>query len=174
MARNVEIKARIESLEAIAARAATIADQGPIEIQQDDTFFTCATGRLKLREFSPDHGELIFYRREDKSGPKESFYVRATTSDPTALRECLTLAHGQVGRVQKHRTLFLAGRTRLHLDRVTELGTFLEIEVVLQDDEAIESGICEATDLMTRLGVESSQLVEAAYVDLMAGTNVTR
>lgn len=93
----------------------------------------------------------------------------ATTSDPTALRECLTFAHGQVGRVRKHRTLFLAGRSRLHLDRVTELGTFLEIEVVLSDDEPIEAGIREANDLMARLGVDSSQLVEAAYVDLIAG-----
>ena len=168
MARNVEIKARVESLEAIVGRAAAIADQGPFEIQQDDTFFGCANGRLKLRELSPDHGELIFYRREDKSGPKESFYVRAVTSDPTALRECLTLAHGQVGRVLKHRTLFLAGRTRLHVDRVAELGAFLEIEVVLQHDESVESGIREANDLMNRLGIESTQLVEAAYIDLMS------
>src|SRR5690349_13044911 len=167
MARNVEIKARVESLEAIVRRAAAIADQGPFEIQQDDTFFACGNGRLKLRELSPDHGELIFYRRDDKSGPKELFYVRAVTNDPTALRECLTLAHGQVGRVQKHRTLFLAGRTRLHLDRVAQLGAFLEIEVVLQHDESVESGIAEANDLMKRLGVESSQLVEAAYIDLM-------
>jgi predicted adenylyl cyclase CyaB len=168
MARNVEIKARVESLEAILERAATLADEGPLEIQQDDTFFACANGRLKLRELSPDYGELIFYRREDKSGPKESFYVRAVTSDPTTLRECLTLAHGQVGRVLKHRTLFLAGRTRLHVDRVAELGAFLEIEVVLQHDESVESGIREANDLMNRLGIESTQLVEAAYIDLMS------
>ena len=168
MARNVEIKARLDSIEAIASRVVAIADQGPFEIVQDDTFFACANGRLKLREFSPDRGELIFYRREDRSGPKESFYVRTATSEPTALRECLTLAHGHVGRVQKHRTLFLAGRTRLHLDRVARLGDFLEIEVVLRDDESIESGSHEADDLMRRLGVSSSQLVEEAYVDLLA------
>ena len=167
MARNVEIKARIDNLDTIVGRAATIADQGPFEIQQDDTFFTCANGRLKLREFSPDHGELIFYRRDDKLWPKESFYVRAITSDPTALRDCLTLAHGQVGRVHKHRTLFLVGRTRLHLDRVAQLGAFLEIEAVLHDGESIESGIREADALMKRLGVEPSQLVEATYIDLM-------
>lgn len=53
MARNVEIKARVESLEALVRRAATIADQGPFEIRQDDTFFTCANGRLKLVSFLP-------------------------------------------------------------------------------------------------------------------------
>jgi predicted adenylyl cyclase CyaB len=168
MPRNVEIKARIASVDAFVDRAAAIADQGPFEIPQDDTFFVCANGRLKLRELSPDHGELIFYRRPDQSGPKESFYVRAVTSDPTALRECLSLAHGQAGRVRKQRTLFLAGRSRLHLDRVAELGDFLEIEVVLADGESIDVGIREANDLMKRLGIEHSQLVDAAYLDLLA------
>lgn len=77
MARNIEIKARISSVEDLFPRAVTIADQGPIEIAQDDTFFHCATGRLKLRQFTDDSGELIFYQRADQAGPKESFYVRS-------------------------------------------------------------------------------------------------
>ena len=32
MARNIEIKAHVESIEALAAKAAAIADEGPIEI----------------------------------------------------------------------------------------------------------------------------------------------
>jgi hypothetical protein len=38
MARNVEIKARIESIDWIFPRAAALADRGPIEIIQDDIF----------------------------------------------------------------------------------------------------------------------------------------
>jgi adenylate cyclase class IV len=38
MARNIEIKARIDSVEALAEKVAAIADEGPIEIFQDDTF----------------------------------------------------------------------------------------------------------------------------------------
>ena len=76
MARNIEIKARVESIEALARKAAAIADEGPIEIIQDDTFFRCESGRLKLRAFSSEEGELIFYRRANQHGPKESFYLR--------------------------------------------------------------------------------------------------
>jgi adenylate cyclase class IV len=170
MPRNIEIKARTDSVGALAARAAGIADEGPIEITQDDTFFRCNTGRLKLREFTEDSGELIFYQRRDTSGPKESFYIRAPTRVPVALRECLTLAYGQVGRVRKQRTLFLVGRARIHIDRVADLGDFIEIEVVLEDGSPIQSGVNEAHDLMRRLGVKSSQLVEGAYVDLIART----
>ena len=62
------------------------------------------------------------------------------TTTPDTLRESLlSPAYGQVGRVRKSRTLFLAGRTRIHLDRVEGLGDFLELEVVLADGEHAES-----------------------------------
>ena len=168
MPRNIEIKAHILSLEAVARKAAAIADQGPFELEQDDTFFPCESGRLKLRAFSSDSGELIFYRRPDQQGPKESFYLLSPTSVPDTLRQTLLLAYGQTGRVRKHRTLFIVGRTRVHLDDVQDLGKFLELEVVLNENEPAEHGIREALELMSKLGVEPSQLIEGAYVDLLA------
>lgn len=168
MARNVEIKAHIESVEILMPRVAAIADQGPIDIFQDDTFFVCHSGRLKLRTFSRHEGELIFYRRANEQGPRESFYLRSPTSAPETLRESLSLAYGQAGRVKKHRTLFLVGRTRVHLDRVAGLGHFIELEVVLEDGEPTEVGVREAEELMIKLGIESSRLIEHAYIDLLA------
>jgi predicted adenylyl cyclase CyaB len=168
MPRNVEIKARLDNLDAVTAKAAAIADQGPIPIAQDDTFFRCDNGRLKLRVFSETEGELIFYRRTDRQGPKESFYVRSPTASPSTLREALTLAHGEIGRVVKQRTLYMVGRTRIHLDRVQGLGDFLELEVVLEDHEPLETGVHEAHRLMKALGIPPAQLVGGAYVDLLA------
>jgi predicted adenylyl cyclase CyaB len=168
MARNIEIKARIAGVEAMAGRVAALADRGPIEIPQDDTFFTCAHGRLKLRAFSATDGQLIFYRRSDERGPKESFFVISPTASPDSLREALSLAYGRVGRVRKHRTLYLVGRTRVHLDRVADLGDFLELEVVLAEGEGPDAGIDEAHRLMAVLGIAPDQLVEGAYVDLLA------
>jgi len=168
MARNIEIKAHVQNLSSIAQHAATIADQGPVEILQDDTFFACPTGRLKLRSFSESSGELIFYQRADQQGPKESFYIRTPTSEPASLRQALSLAYGEVGRVRKRRVLFIVGRTRIHLDEVEHLGSFLELEVVLREGELAESGVREAEALMQRLGVDSSQLIDRAYVDLLA------
>ncbi len=168
MPRNIEIKARVDDLAAVTRKAATLAPQGPTEIAQDDTFFRCENGRLKLRVFSETEGELIFYRRADRQGPKESFYVRSLTADPAGLRETLALAHGEIGRVVKARTLYLVGRTRIHLDRVLGLGNFLELEVVLEDGEPLEAGVIEAHRLMDALGIAPSQLVGGAYVDLLA------
>lgn len=168
MARNVEIKARVDSLDAIESLAAALSGQEPILIAQDDTFFACANGRLKLRAFADGSGELIFYRRTDDSGPKESFYVISPTASPDSLREALTLAYGVTGRVKKRRMVFIAGRTRIHLDRVEDLGDFLELEVVLRDDETVQAGMEEARTLMAGLGVAPGQLLPGAYVDLLA------
>ena len=54
MARNVEIKARVSNVEAVHQKAAAVADKGPVEITQDDTFFRCESGRLKLRAIIAD------------------------------------------------------------------------------------------------------------------------
>jgi adenylate cyclase class IV len=119
MPRNVEIKARVVDRDALVRRAEALATEGPIEIAQDDTFFPCEHGRLKLRAFSEERGELIFYRRPDVGGPRESFYLRSPTSSPATLRESLALAYGIAGSVRKQRTLFLCGRSRIHVDRVS-------------------------------------------------------
>jgi predicted adenylyl cyclase CyaB len=167
MPRNIEIKARIENVALTGPKVAELASEGPLEIAQDDTFFACDNGRLKLRAFSNDSGELIFYQRLNQAGPKESFYIRSPTSAPESLRESLSMAYGQIGRIRKYRTLYLVGRTRVHLDRVEGLGHFLELEVVLVDDESAEQGIREASDLMDKLGIQPEQLIEGAYIDLL-------
>ena len=167
MARNVEIKARVASLAALQPRVAALAQHGPELIEQDDSFFPCAQGRLKLRAFADGRGELIAYERPDAPGPKTSSYQITPTSDPDGLRAALATALGVAGRVRKQRWLYLIGRTRVHLDDVEGLGEFLELEVVLRDGEAAAAGIDEAHALMARLGVPTANLVASAYVDLL-------
>jgi adenylate cyclase class IV len=53
---------------------------------------------------------------------------------------------------------------------VVGLGHFVELEVVLEDDEPSDVGVREAHELMARLGIERSQLIEGAYVDLLANS----
>lgn len=166
MARNIEIKARVADPAAMAERAARIADEGPWTIEQDDTFFGCRDGRLKLRDFGNASGELIFYRRPDQAGPGQSEYRITPTEDPEGLRAVLADALGVTGRVRKKRTLYLADRTRIHLDHVEGLGDFLELEVMLADGESSRVGEGDAQVLMERLHIREDDLVDVAYVDL--------
>jgi predicted adenylyl cyclase CyaB len=68
--------------------------------------------------------------------------------------------------------LFLVGRTRVHIDTVEQLGNFLELEVVLADDEPPEAGMREVRELMGKFNVKAHQLIDDAYVDLLARQRV--
>jgi len=167
MRSNIEIKAKLRDREGVERLVRTCADHGPELIIQEDVFFPCEEGRLKLRTFSEDRGELIFYRRVDTEGPTESEFFKAPTSDPEAMAMALAAALGTAGVVRKRRTLYLVGQTRVHLDRVEGLGDYLELEVVLKPNQSTEEGTAVAQELMEALGIQSDDLVAEAYIDLV-------
>ena len=166
MPRNIEIKARIDSVEAVLPRARAIAGAEPLTIDQDDTFFNVPRGRLKLRQFADGSAELIHYDRPDTGEAKASDYVRVPVPDPAALREALARGCGVRGRVRKRRLLLITGATRIHLDRVEGLGDFMELEVVLQDGQSDAEGQLVAEQLMQDLGLATAPRLAGAYLDL--------
>jgi len=167
MPANIEIKAHARDFGEIRSRAEKLSDT-PVEvIPQEDIFFNTPQGRLKLRILAPDRGELIYYTRPDQEGPKRSDYHIARTSDPENLKRVLELAYGIRGIVKKTRYLYLVGQTRVHLDDVKGLGQFMELEVVMKDGQDDAEGETIADKLMSSLGVERSDLIEGAYMDLL-------
>ena len=44
--------------------------------------FSLRLWAFKLGDFSATEGQLIFYRRANQQGPKESFYVITPTASP--------------------------------------------------------------------------------------------
>ena len=167
LARNVEMKARVADLSRLRVKVGSLAPAPPEALVQTDTFFVVPRGRLKLREFSDGSGELIFYELPDLAGPKESLYVRCACSDPKAVSAVLGQALGVRGVVEKRRELFMIDRSRVHLDEVRGLGSFLEIEVVLGDGDTAAEGERIARELLAALGVPESALVAHAYIDLL-------
>lgn len=147
-----------------ATRIATVPGQS---IYQEDVFFRSGTGRLKLRIFPDGLGELIYYERPDTDGVKQSDYQIYRTAKPRELRRVLADALGETVTVKKKRQLFIAGQTRIHIDEVEGLGTYMELEVVLKPGQSFEEGSRIANDLMRELGVKESELVPYAYSDLI-------
>jgi len=173
VARNIEIKARVADFDALRARAAALAGTSPHVIQQTDTFFVVPQGRFKVRALADGSGELIAYERRDERGTKESVYTRVGCQDAEALVQIMSRLLPVRGRVVKRRELFLAGRTRIHLDRVAGLGDFLELEVVLSADESIARGRDEAEALVKALAIAPDAHVAEAYIDLLEAAGVT-
>jgi len=91
----------------------------------------------------------------------------APSREPDSLERVLSAALGVCGIVDKERTLYMVGNTRVHLDRVEGLGDYVELEVVLQPGQSTEEGMEVARTLMETLRIEDEDLVEGAYLDLL-------
>jgi predicted adenylyl cyclase CyaB len=172
---NVEIKARVPDAGSFHTRAREIAGPPVARFHQTDTFFHVPAGRLKLREIvqlSPAaaggrSAELIHYHRPDAAGPRTSRYRLLPVPEAGAMRALLADALGERAVVRKTRTLYRAGRTRIHADQVEGLGAFMELEVVLREGESEVEGEREVERLREALGVRREDLVEGAYVDML-------
>jgi predicted adenylyl cyclase CyaB len=167
MATNIEIKARAGDPAGLRTRVEAISDTAGQHIPQEDVFFHAPQGRLKLRILAEDRGQLIYYERPDSTGPKQSDYFISRTGEPRTLQDVLSRAYGVRGVVRKERWLYWIGNTRIHLDQVEGLGSFLEFEVVLSDGQSIDEGQAIAAGLLDRLGVVEADLIDAAYIDLL-------
>lgn len=168
MASNIEIKARVADLARTLSRASQVSGAEGCLIVQRDTFFNCMSGRLKLREFADGTGQLISYDRPDALEPTQCEYRLYPTQSPTVLRDTLMMTLECCGEVKKNRYLFISGRTRIHVDDVEGLGSFLELEVVLESGSDQSTGVQEAEMLMEKLGVAENDLVRGAYIDLIS------
>lgn len=167
MRSNIEIKARVSDLAQMRALAERLSDSPVVTVEQHDTFFPCSHGRLKLRQFAPDAGELIFYCRPDVAGAKRSDYSIAPVTSPADVRDVLSAALGEGPTVVKTRLFFRVGQTRIHLDSVAGLGSFVELEVELREGQPAGEGHRIARDLMAALGIREGDLIAGSYADLL-------
>ncbi|MEE2780999.1 MAG: class IV adenylate cyclase [Planctomycetota bacterium] len=169
MGRNIEIKAEARnfSRQQLLAEAAASCEG---KFTQRDTFFAVERGRLKVRAFADGTGELIYYHREDASGPRPSDYTINKTTSADSLRNILAEILPVVGEVIKQRALFLAEQTRIHFDRVQGLGEFIELEVVLRDGQKACEGEAIAIEWMERLEITQADLLSDAYIDMLSAT----
>jgi len=171
MGRNVEIKARVCDLDALRGRVEAVAD-GPGEIlDQEDVFFHAPKGRIKLRTFPDGRGELIAYDRPDEIEASLSKFHIHRTENPVGLRSFLSDVLGVRGIVRKRRLLYRIGQTRIHLDEVDGLGSFLELETVLTDAQSEEEGARIVTDVLAKLEISDEDRIDCAYIDLVEATD---
>lgn len=178
--RNLELKARCRDL---AAALAAVIDLGALRSaheRQRDTFFHAREGRLKLREITrwtgdqdpaqhpgTTHAELIWYDRPNHLGARTSAYRLVEAPDPAGLRAALTAACGVRGVVIKTRAILLWQGVRIHLDRVDDLGEFVEFEAVLGPDLGDLTAAERLEILQRTIAIADADRIAHAYADLL-------
>jgi predicted adenylyl cyclase CyaB len=132
--KNLEIKYQISDLDIVKKKISKIDEVKRVwQHYQKDIYYNVPHGRLKLRIESDTPTQLIFYKRVDTNSARKSYYEIYQSADPDSLSHLLQKSFGIKIIVKKFRSLFLFRNVRIHLDIVEELGTFLELESVMND-----------------------------------------
>lgn len=163
--RNLEIKARNVSLDALRKALKVLGATRSEVLEQSDSYFRVPKGRFKLRDERKRGAYAIFYERGEKTAQRFSTYHTLPVENPAEFRAFMASSLGMLVEVHKSRELWLYKNARIHLDEVEGLGTFLEIEVIVDRSDV------QAKQLMDQLVVcfelNKKNYIKSSYSDLL-------
>lgn len=159
---NIEVKCRLPDRAAIEKRLVAMGAVREWTRRQVDTFYGVSRGWMKLRE-EDGRAELITYvRSTDSAAARPSEYDVLPLADAEAWKRGLGRVLDAEAVVEKERTLWLHRETRVHLDRVKDLGDFLELETVARGID-VAAARRQADDMVTVLGLEEDHFLAVPY-----------
>lgn len=164
----VELKAKVIEHETLRSKLSSLGAQQVGTFQQTDLYFKVPEGRLKLRDVEDVRtSELIYYERENISGPKmdEAFILRI--QDAEELKKILSRILTPLICIEKVREIYQFQGTQIHLDIVKNLGKFVELERQTFDDpKTVEKDRLILERLMAKLEIDISNFESLSYSDL--------
>jgi adenylate cyclase, class 2 len=134
---------------------------------QTDTYFNVKNGRLKLREGNIENN-LIYYQRDDETGPKKSNFELLKIEDAETLKLVLSKSIGVRIVVEKKREIYYIKNVKFHIDEVPGLGSFVEIEAGNIRTELSQQQLNEQCDYyLHAFDIHEHDLVATSYSDML-------
>ncbi|MCI0706346.1 MAG: class IV adenylate cyclase [Ignavibacteriae bacterium] len=165
MPTNFELKAVVSSSVLAEQQARRLKARRVGTLRQIDTYYRVPRGRLKVREINSKRAELIYYHRSNTQSSRYSdYHIVKFPSALEANKFCAQLFKTLVV-VRKRRILYLYQNARIHIDRVSGLGSFVEFEIL------VTKGKPQARKLMQNLiaafGIQKKSIIGTSYSDLL-------
>jgi len=175
MAKNLEIKAFCYDLEKTELIVKEIATDFLGKDSQTDTYFSTKSGRFKLRESLISGSYLIPYIRPDQANAKLSQYAKINITDSENVKSLFEQLLGIHCIVKKERSIYLYKNVRIHLDKVEQLGTFIEFEAVYNGNDSEEKKEQKKLDyLMEKLKLNKDSLIDVSYENLLKNKSIKK
>ncbi len=139
---------------------------------QKDLYFNVPDGRLKLRSGNIENN-LIFYKRDNQKGPKKSNFLLVPVAETAKLELLLTAALGIKVIVEKKRKIYYLENIKVHVDEISSLGCFVEIEAgnLLNPAITVDEPYLQCAELMKHFEIKEEDLIEGSYSDMMLSKN---
>ena len=164
--KNIELKAKCGCLDSVRRQLVDFKAEYRETVEQIDTYFNVPKGRLKLREINGGRACLVYYERPNSTESRFSTYQMWDIPNPVAFKDILSTVLGVKVIVEKQREFWLFGDTRIHLDRVINLGEFVELETVIRNQTKREAW-AEHQLVKDALGILDGDLIAESYGDLL-------
>ena len=164
---NIELKALCDDLGTAKAIVEELGANFAGVLHQVDTYFKVSRGRLKLREINSSESQLIYYERPDDRGPKVSSYEIYPIQNPVDLKAILESALGIWRVIEKIRELYWLNGVRIHLDRVSGLGNFIEFEGIVQAADEKNKVETKVQKLIAAFNISAAARINGSYSDLV-------
>ncbi|TAL49270.1 class IV adenylate cyclase [Patescibacteria group bacterium] len=175
MRKEIEVKAKVGNLKELTQKlkALEVVLSEPI-IQNDQTFVDENYG--DYGKFQPDknilriretNGKYIFTLKQPKTNEFDSLERETEIADPIEFREALLLmGYEPVVEIHKVRRKAKYRNYEICLDEVKELGSFIEVEKITEDENA-EMVQNELLAFLESLGVKKEDRVTNGYDTLI-------
>jgi predicted adenylyl cyclase CyaB len=165
MARNLEIKLKLESFDNIIERLNNMGASDEGILNQKDIYYHINNGLLKLR-VQDGENSLIKYNRDESGSDRWSDYdILKLEGDD--VEKYLNDIFPVETTVTKQRRLYLFKDTRIHLDTVSDLGLFLELETVVTS--SLDTAKRLFDEMVYLLELDTGRQILKSYRDLLIG-----
>lgn len=172
--KNLEWKAELRDPNLARILCKHIGATPTATIEQIDTYYNVASGRLKRRESTTIDGsgksrepdQYIAYDRPDSITPKHSDYAILTRAEFEERYGSAPVPEWIV--VSKRRELFMFESVRIHIDDVRELGWYFEFEIVLDEGMDDDRANRYAREIRATFAPALGEPIRVSYCDLLA------
>lgn len=178
---EIEVKLPVKDFDVLYQRLLQIGFSFLKKYEQTDSYFNSKDYDLKRKDkalrirriVDPETGEM--WAQLNCKGPKLDHIsmsrkeLELPIENPDVMEEVLA----EIGflpvscRVKKTRYDFSRGRITASLDRVEELGDFLELEILESGEEKREDGLKEIADVLADIGYRIEDTVRTSYLSML-------
>jgi len=167
--KNIELKILVNNFKKIKFLLKRIEAENIGKIYQKDIYYYCKNRRLKIRNIDNKKYELISYIRPNKTNSKISTYeiFNINSKKIKLIKSLMEKKFTQRNIVEKKRDLWIWRNTRVHLDRVKELGYFMELETIV-GNRHLEEAKAEFDNIFKLLDLKKYKKIANSYSDLLS------
>ncbi|MCF7940565.1 MAG: class IV adenylate cyclase [Spirochaetia bacterium] len=168
---EVEIKAHVYDLKALRERILQLEGIcGPEYRHREDSYYGAGDGpgvlfRIRTEQ---DRCEITRKLKSMRGLAEVNREIEFSVSDPQACREfCESLGYQVVIRKEKRGEIFRHEEVSIELWEVTGLGSFIELEVLLEDPRGADEALVVIHALLERLQVPETAVEPRMYIDML-------